>query len=294
MLCRESKLTRLLQDSLGGRTKTCIIATISQSRVNLEETLSTLDYAARAKSIRNRPEANSRLTKAALLSAYAAEIERLKADVVAAREQNGVYLSTESWREISEANDAQKRDLANTKRQADICQSQLRTTTEQFEQALRLLGTREAELKLLTDALSNEKTSVNQLEAALQDVRQQLIDETTLRNSYNVERKRWKAVASEAVHDIEELKQKIARKHALQGDNAKTIEVAREELQEQTTSIMQALNRQYEQNKSYIDEASQAAAILLERQVAVRVPTRNLSDFLNAVAGPRIKQYFRR
>jgi len=41
---RESKLTRLLQESLGGKTKTCIIATISPASGNLEETLSTLDY----------------------------------------------------------------------------------------------------------------------------------------------------------------------------------------------------------------------------------------------------------
>lgn len=41
---RESKLTRLLQESLGGKTKTCIIATISPSLVCLDETLNTLDY----------------------------------------------------------------------------------------------------------------------------------------------------------------------------------------------------------------------------------------------------------
>ena len=55
-LCRDSKLTRLLRDSLGGKTKTCIIATISPSAYCLEETLSTLDYAYRAKNIRNKPE----------------------------------------------------------------------------------------------------------------------------------------------------------------------------------------------------------------------------------------------
>ena len=53
---RDSKLTRLLRDSLGGRTKTCIIATVSPSVHCLEETLSTLDYAHRAKNIKNRPE----------------------------------------------------------------------------------------------------------------------------------------------------------------------------------------------------------------------------------------------
>lgn len=64
---RESKLTRLLQESLGGRTKTSIIATVSPALSNLEETLSTLDYAHRAKNITNRPEINQKLTKKALL-----------------------------------------------------------------------------------------------------------------------------------------------------------------------------------------------------------------------------------
>jgi kinesin family protein 11 len=41
---RDSKLTRLLQDSLGGRTKTCIIATISPSSPCLDETINTLEY----------------------------------------------------------------------------------------------------------------------------------------------------------------------------------------------------------------------------------------------------------
>lgn len=58
ILCRDSKLTRLLRDSLGGKTKTCIIATISPAAHSLEETLSTLDYAYRAKNIKNRPEVN--------------------------------------------------------------------------------------------------------------------------------------------------------------------------------------------------------------------------------------------
>lgn len=55
-LNRDSKLTRLLRDSLGGRTKTCIIATVSPAVHCLEETLSTLDYAHRAKHIKNKPE----------------------------------------------------------------------------------------------------------------------------------------------------------------------------------------------------------------------------------------------
>src|SRR6185369_5321754 len=70
---RESKLTRLLQDSLGGRTKTCIIATISPARSNLEETISTLDYAFRAKNIRNQPQLNGLMNKKTLLRDFTIE-----------------------------------------------------------------------------------------------------------------------------------------------------------------------------------------------------------------------------
>ena len=55
---RDSKLTRLLQDSLGGNTKTVMIANIAPGRDNLEETQSTLHYASRAKRIRNQPRIN--------------------------------------------------------------------------------------------------------------------------------------------------------------------------------------------------------------------------------------------
>ncbi|CAG8664671.1 7880_t:CDS:2, partial [Paraglomus occultum] len=78
---RDSKLTRLLQDSLGGRTKTCIIATISPAKVNLDESFSTLDYANRAKNIRNKPAVNQLLTKKALIKDYEDEIARLKSNL---------------------------------------------------------------------------------------------------------------------------------------------------------------------------------------------------------------------
>ncbi|PNH12123.1 Kinesin-like protein KIF21B, partial [Tetrabaena socialis] len=58
---RESKLTRLLQDSLGGNSRTAMIACISCADEVLEETLNTLKYANRARNIRNKPVVNRRL-----------------------------------------------------------------------------------------------------------------------------------------------------------------------------------------------------------------------------------------
>ncbi|XP_075153636.1 kinesin-like protein 68D [Haematobia irritans] len=74
---RDSKLTRLLQDSLGGNSKTIMIANIGPSAYNYNETLTTLRYASRAKAIQNQPIKNED-PQDAKLKEYQEEIERLK------------------------------------------------------------------------------------------------------------------------------------------------------------------------------------------------------------------------
>ena len=112
---RESKLTRLLQDSLGGETKTCIIATLSPAKSNLEETISTLDYAFRAKNIRNKPQVNYMISKKTLLREFTVEIEKLKSELIATRQRNGVYLTQETYDEITTESES-RRILANEQR----------------------------------------------------------------------------------------------------------------------------------------------------------------------------------
>ncbi|XP_054845456.1 centromere-associated protein E [Eublepharis macularius] len=73
---RDSKLTRILQNSLGGNAKTAIICTVTP--VSLEETLSTLQFASTAKEMKNSPKVNEVLDDDALLKRYRREIEDLK------------------------------------------------------------------------------------------------------------------------------------------------------------------------------------------------------------------------
>ncbi|XP_029030298.1 kinesin family member 4 isoform X2 [Betta splendens] len=70
---RDSKLTRLLQDSLGGNSHTLMIACISPADSNMEETINTLRYADRARKIKNKPIVN--------VDPRAAEMSRLKQQV---------------------------------------------------------------------------------------------------------------------------------------------------------------------------------------------------------------------
>ena len=59
---RDSKLTRVLQDSLGGNSKTALIVTCSPSPYNEAETISTLRFGVRAKAIKNKPKVNREYT----------------------------------------------------------------------------------------------------------------------------------------------------------------------------------------------------------------------------------------
>ncbi|CAM8933452.1 unnamed protein product [Rhodiola kirilowii] len=135
---RDSKLTRLLRDSLGGRTKTCIIATVSPAVLCLEETLSTLDYAHRAKNIRNKPEVNQKMMKSTLIKDLYAEIDRLKAEVYATREKNGVYIPKERYYQ----EEKEKKDMADQIEQmtllSEMNQKQLEELQDRYESQVQI------------------------------------------------------------------------------------------------------------------------------------------------------------
>ncbi|KAL6473960.1 hypothetical protein MHYP_G00175210 [Metynnis hypsauchen] len=85
---RNSKLTRLLQDSLGGNSKTMMCANIGPADYNYDETISTLRYANRAKNIKNKARINED-PKDALLRQFQKEIEELKRKLEEGEEISG-------------------------------------------------------------------------------------------------------------------------------------------------------------------------------------------------------------
>ena len=80
---RDSKLTRMLEDSLGGNCKTTMMAMISPALEAMVETLSTLKFANRAKNIRNEARINEDLDQKSLLRKYERELRKLRAELEA-------------------------------------------------------------------------------------------------------------------------------------------------------------------------------------------------------------------
>ncbi len=78
---RDSKLTRLLEDSLGGNCKTTMMAMVSPSYTCFSETLSSLKFANRAKNIKNNAKINEDVDQRALLRKYEAELKSLRKEL---------------------------------------------------------------------------------------------------------------------------------------------------------------------------------------------------------------------
>ncbi|KAF8636454.1 hypothetical protein AX17_003270 [Amanita inopinata Kibby_2008] len=256
---RESKLTRLLQDSLGGHTKTCIVATISPARSNMEETLSTLDYALRAKSIRNKPELNQRMSRNALLKEYIAEIERLKADVLATREKNGIYFSEENWKQICNEQELQQTELAEAKKQVEIVEKELRSVREEYDQSIALLRCRESELKETREKLAETGNLLVQKEADLNNVRFALEEEVVVRKAHqetetalNVVATGLQRVAKDSLQDVSSLFAKLERKQDVLSANSHAVVAHGKTISASTDVLMQKLDNFVRSAKEHI------------------------------------------
>ena len=150
----------------------------------MEETLSTLDYALRAKSIRNKPEVNQRMTRNALLKEYVAEIERLKADVMAAREKNGIFFSEENWNRISAEHELKVTEAEESKRQIEVIEGQLKAVREEFEQSMALLMRTDGELKDTKVKLEHTEKEVERKDGELVSVKGALEEEIVVRQAH--------------------------------------------------------------------------------------------------------------
>jgi len=155
---RDSKLTRLLQDSLGGNTKTVMIANISPASDNYDETLGTLRYASRAKNIKNQPKVNED-PKDAMLREYAEEIMRLKAML----ENGDKNIGSPSK---NAGNKKSSHDAENgSKMKKNGSDSNHHETVKVFEN----------QLKQKEDEIMDERKKREELENKLQMMQQQLV-----------------------------------------------------------------------------------------------------------------------
>ncbi|KAG5043914.1 hypothetical protein JHK87_007829 [Glycine soja] len=229
LVFRDSKLTRLLRDSLGGRTKTCIIATVSPAVHCLEETLSTLDYAHRAKHIKNKPEVNQKMMKSTLIKDLYGEIERLKAGELHCRfvvaeamsdqiEQMGVTIETQQ----KQLEDLQNKYVDQIRQCSDLS-NKLDSTQKNLNKTSKLLANTEEELKKCHYTLKEKDFIISEQRKA----------ENALAHQACVLR----ADLEKAHQDNASLFLKIGREDKLNSDNRAVVNNFQAELAQQVGSL---------------------------------------------------------
>ncbi|KAK3139134.1 hypothetical protein QOZ80_5AG0378360 [Eleusine coracana subsp. coracana] len=256
---RDSKLTRLLRDSLGGKTKTCIIATIAPSAHCLEETLSTLDYAHRAKHIKNKPEVNQKMMKSALIKDLFIEMERLKQELYAAREKNGVYIPREQFL----ADEAEKKAMSE---KLDRLELVLESKDKQVDELQGMYESQKVLSANLSDKLQILEKKMQETECALVNLeerymqandtikeKQYLIE--NLLNSENVlvdEAQKLRSELENTAGDLSGLFSKLERKGKIEDANKTVVRHFHSQLTEDLGLLHRTVSTSVSQQESQL------------------------------------------
>ena len=152
-----------MQDSLGGNTKTLMVAAISPADYNFDETMSTLRYANRAKNIKNKPKINED-PKDAMLREYQEEIQRLKAQLMGMGGNEGGGMVTIDGQEININNikgGVSEEYLKELQQKADLEKEEIKRRAEQeMKELMERQDATEGDKRALKEKLEKDLSDI--------------------------------------------------------------------------------------------------------------------------------------
>ena len=176
---RDSKLTRLLQDSLGGNSKTSMIVTISPSYINRSESIMSLKFGSRAMKVQNKPSVNKKIDYKMLWMQLQEEIDA-KTDQIASLDIK-LEEAVKKWPKCSklpEDTDADtEREDTEDEEGKDYKQMYIRKEKEnqQFLQRIdAIIAEQEEELNKIHQDNKNKDSIINDLKESLEDAKRDI------------------------------------------------------------------------------------------------------------------------
>jgi hypothetical protein len=256
---RDSTLTHLLRDSLGGNTKTTMIANIGPADYNYDETMSTLRFAWRAKSIKNKPKINED-AKDTLLREYQEEIKRLKASLVDGDD------SLESPEEVGPDGIPRPRGSRTvvvkkiekkvilrgaTKKQVEELEKEAEKRRE--EMAASIQKEREEMLKI-RQTYENQASAVEKAALTKQQILQQQQEERAAMEARLRDIESKVVIGEKIISQAEKQKQKIAKTQAALEEHQRQEEIMRSRLAEQEQEQLEIAEKFESQDKELSDK----------------------------------------
>lgn len=230
---RDSKLTRLLQDSLGGNSKTIMVANIGPASYNYDESLTTLRYANRAKNIKNKPRVNED-PKDALLRQYQEEIAKLKnilAERAAQRSQTLSGKKKRKKKKDKDADDSEGSDEESSRTEEDLLKAQEAQLDQKKEKILSNKNSISEEekarlLKELDDKralLAQEKAYAEQLATKIKSMESKLL--CGGKNIIDHTNEQQRALEQQRAEIVERKRREIEMKQKLDAQEEEAMEI---------------------------------------------------------------------
>ncbi|XP_059481400.1 kinesin-like protein KIF21A [Neocloeon triangulifer] len=215
---RNSKLNRMLEESLGGNSKTVMIACVSPTAKDFQETLGTLTYADRARHIKNRVSKN-KVNNAQELRHPEQEVQRLQKELADCKQENIKLIMTQKEKEdietltaseegerIKRFKDDYERKLANMQKELMTAQNEQARVLEEhseYKSQLRQLRSELSEMKKIKVGPDLTVECVPTISATISeddDDKSELVCKEDTQASNLVQKERREQVPKEAIH----------------------------------------------------------------------------------------------
>ncbi|XP_041968866.1 kinesin-like protein Klp68D isoform X2 [Aricia agestis] len=270
---RDSKLTRILQDSLGGNSKTIMIANIGPASYNYDETITTLRYAHRAKAIKNKPVRNED-PKDAKLREYQAEIERLRTLIErrkAVERKKRTPKPAKAPRSAS--NEEETESIENEHLLAESTIEQEKTKTEELETQIKALEERLVQGGGGKDLINNLNESQIILEQRNHEIAERKKREVEMQQKIDLEEETTAIVTNtfttlqqEVDHKTQRLKKCLAKYACLREEMVEQREAhdaERREHEALQAALLAELRRRLLLADGFVPEAGRATVLRL-------------------------------
>ena len=249
---RDSKLTRLLEDSLGGNCKTTMIAMISPAHESFSESLSSLHFAQRAKKIKNRPIINEDVNNRALIRQYEIELRNLRNEL---EQKNRMIQSNELIMQLQEEKEQAEQDRNEAIRELEKAS---RNYLIEREEKMNL----EKKIKMMNSQMITGGHKIEETPQFQHALKSQLKEyEVKLQE---IEKERQQIEEDKA--ETEKYKGLLFKQRDIMNALANKLN-ERDEIIAQSQEVLDACDKQDEINESLTKRVNQLEALLIKNKI---------------------------
>lgn len=268
---RDSKLTRILQESLGGNTKTMLILCCSPDLSNIEETLSTLRFGKSAKTIKNQVKVNVRRSAQEL--EYM--LKRLQGELAAERKQVESLRSEIDWMKSDDYNPESKPENIEVKEEEQfdiedrmVMEQELESKQVRIDSLQEELASLQSDYEVSKQEFNDQLESFDQIQATLKKLEAAAKVDFRKIEQLEFELESSKADKTMAANEVDAWKQKLETSNATKGRIQQAADKLKEDIKALEEERVELSNNLIESQKENISLQEQIGSVQEEALIS--------------------------